>query len=239
MLSLKLRTKLQLRGAVYAARHIGLRARGYRTTNPVCRNWENYPPRKMRAAIDFVLKQADIDTPVDTLVDHGCGDGHYASALRHYARRLIGVDILNPSQVSGYDQYIQASTAQGLNYLKALPDNSVDIVLVIASVGMNALGKHDEAPHCGDWQDYFSNTTGRQGRYFTPDNYPRVVNHGGYIVVQEWEAYPEQRVGKLSPEEVISHIDEFYPHSEIPGFTMTAKGLSPYRIGPFIAYRKN
>lgn len=239
MLPLKLRVKLQLRGVIYTARHIGLRARGYRTTNPVCRNWENYPPSKMRGALEFIFEQANIRLAVDTLIDHACGNGHYANELRKYARRLIGVDILPPESVSGYDRYIQAPTRLMPSYLDDFADGSVDLVLVVGSTGMHVDGKHDAAPHCGDWQDYFSKTTERQGRYLTPNNYPRVLKPGGYLVIQEWEAYPVRRVGRIAPDEVARRIDEFYPHSEIPGFTMVAKGISPYRIGPYIVYRKD
>lgn len=231
--------KLRLRGVIYTIRHAALLVSGHRVVNPVCRNWESYPPHKMRGAIDFILEQAEISLPVDSLIDHGCWDGHYAEMLRPYTRSLIGLDILDVESVPGYDQYIRAPTDAGLNYLDPLADNSVDIVLIIASVGMSANGKDDGAPHCGDWQDYFSKTTERQGRYFTPGNYPRVLKAGGHIIVQEWEAYPEQRVGRLTADEVASRIDEFYPHSNVPGFSVVTKGISPYGIGPYIVFRKN
>lgn len=192
----------------------------------------------MRGAVDFILQEAGVSFPVETLIDHGCWDGHYAEMLRPYTKSLIGLDILDTDSIPGYDRYIRAPVEPGLSYLDPLPDNSVDLVLIIASVGMNAAGRDDGAPHCGDWIDYFGKTTERQGRYFTPNNYPRVVKPGGHIVIQEWEAYPERRVGKIGMAAVAQRIDEFYPHSELAGFTMVAKGISPNRIGPYIVYRK-
>jgi glycosyltransferase involved in cell wall biosynthesis len=61
-----------------------------------------------------------------TVLDLGCSDGHLADALRHKSCRVIGVDVLEPEDVSRFDLFIEGDLDEGLPAI----DEDVDVVLV-------------------------------------------------------------------------------------------------------------
>ena len=209
---------------------------GYKIVNPYVRGWFRYPAENMKRVLDHVFRVSDINLPVSVMIDHGGGDGsHYAAMLRVYTTKLIGVDVLELDSCDAYDAYISVPTKLSSSYFNMVEDESIDLVLVLSSIGI-AVG---QIGSIANWNQYFVGSEGRQSRYFLPCNYPRILKNGGYLVVIEWEAYPEKRFGKhVEISEVNRDIDKYYPHAEIAGFDFITKGFSPEKNGPYVVYRK-
>ena len=67
----------------------------------------------MQRVLDDVFSHASIDIPVQTLIDHGCGDGtHYCKMLRRYSRYVWGVDILPSGSYTKQIKDLQKRNAQ-------------------------------------------------------------------------------------------------------------------------------
>ena len=215
------------------------RLSGYYIINPYESSWTKFPAHRMKYALEEIVRASKIQLPFEKLIEHGCGNGkHYAKMLKQFTRHLIGVDIMEEKLVENTDEYYKVSENIEDNYFKTIESNSIEAVVVLASVGMNMKAIEGQ-PHSAQWIEYLGNYKNRQGRYFSPNNYPRIIKPGGYLIVLEWEAFPELRFGKhIKREEIESHLDKYYPHPQIEQFQFIAKGFSSEQIGPFIVYQK-
>jgi SAM-dependent methyltransferase len=193
----------------------------------------------MRKALEEIVQVSNIQLPFENLIEHGCGNGyHYSKMLKQFTTHLIGVDIVEKEVVQNVDEYIKVSTSLEDNYFKTKENNSVDAVVVLASVGMG-LKANPGKPNKAQWEEYLLDYSSRQGRYFSPANYPRLLKPGGYLIVLEWEAFPELRFGKkINCKEVALTLDKYYPHPQIEQFQLIAKGFSSEKIGPYVVYKK-
>lgn len=189
-----------------------------------------FPATKMKQVLATIFSELGVGK-FDVVVDHGCGDGtHYSGMLKAFANEVYGVDILEENAIHHLDQYFQVPTDLRESYFDRVPDNTVDCVTVLSSMGLSP--NHDFVAN-------FLYKDSRQGRYFTAGNYPRILKPDGYIVIVEWEARPEKRFGRKTVDFARKHIKQFYPCSEIPGCEVALQGFSHLCNGPYLVYRKS
>ncbi|MHB8258790.1 MAG: class I SAM-dependent methyltransferase [Bacteroidia bacterium] len=224
---------------IYKIRSILKLLQGYYIVNPYGKWWSVFPSHRMKIALEEIIQVSNIQLPFEKLIEHGCGNGfHYSKMLKQFTTHLIGVDIVEKEAVQNVDDYIKVSTNLQDEYFKTIESNSIDAVVILASVGIN-LNAIADKPHKAQWVEYLLDYTSRQGRYFSSANYLRLLKPGGYLIVLEWEAFPELRFGKnVNSKQVALTIDKYYPHPEIEQFQLIAKGFSSEKIGPYIVYKK-
>ena len=188
------------------------------------------PDEKMTQLIDDIFHKVGI-TSFDTVINHGCGNrSHYNATLRNYGSKLIGVDIYDRVEVGVFDDYVKVPQEIIDSYFGNIKSNTIDCVFMFSIYGLH---------HDGNWESYFLITPDdRVARYFTEQNYPRIIKSGGYVLIVEWEPEPEKRLGKASYNYVNANIEQYYPGVNLPGFEIIAKGFSTQLTGPYILYRK-
>jgi hypothetical protein len=219
-----------------AFRGIILRSRGHKIINPFFKGFHAFPSRSMEREFRIVLKQIGISRfPV--MIEHGCGNGsHYTRFLRKYTDKLIGVDVIDSQFVSNVDEYVKVPIELRPDYFPDLPDQCIDAVVILCSVGFNVA---DSWIHKVSWRSYFNDATSRQGRYLTQQNYFRLLKKGGHLVIIEWDHYPEFRFGRLSRLEGLQNIASIYDTPEIFGFRKVAEGYTEMMIGPYLVLQRN
>lgn len=214
----------------FTIRYPYYRLRGHQLVNPYGKFWRFFPRDKMHRALIEILREAHIQLPFDTTLDLGCGDGtHYAPILKQFSQRVIGVDIIDSKEVKVVDQYIQVPLEAQAEYLQTLEDESLDAVFVLSLIGFASHSTWKHYAHVPEW---------RSGRYFTPANFPRVIKKNGYLIMMEWEAYPERRFNKSVTFKDKAHMIDSYQPVEIPGFQRMACGFSSQKNGPYVIYQK-
>lgn len=180
------------------ARKSVLNLLGYTVVNPYGSAWTQFPPPKMKLALDDILVNLGVKK-FDVVIDHCCGDGsHYGPMLRNYSKTVIGVDILEKGGSENLDDYIRVSPENRDSYFESIESESIDCVFMFSSSGFY--------PN-SNWEQYVSDFRGREGRYFTKSNYPRIIRKGGYLIIVEWEAYPEKRFGRRDYRYVSANIE--------------------------------
>lgn len=214
-------------------RYLSLRAQGYRIVNGLGRNFEYSPARDCAVALMDILRRLG-RTHFQRAIEFGCEDGtHYSQMLCSLCEWLIGVDILDRTLVENVSQYVKADPAQERgDMLSGIADASVECVFII---NLNGMGL--EQPR-SDWIGQMAASGSRGGKYFSKENYLRVLRPGGYVIWIEWESYPERRFGRRLLAEVEREIDAYYPHKDPDGFRCVLKGFSPVHVGPYIVFQK-
>jgi SAM-dependent methyltransferase len=228
------RAKVELRRALDRARYLSrarrLRSEGFGVVNPYFTDYGALRGRKLRSGLAEVLDQVTGGTKVDVIVEQGCGDGQRVTPqLRHFAREVWGVDLYPADKVSNCDRYIEADISLEDGHLDALPDRSVDIILVLNYTGMHPTSS---------WTTYFHESNDRITPYLRPRNFPRILKDGGHIVFVEWEARPEERVGRRSAAEVHREAGALYGAPDLAGFSRVGGGFSAGLVSPYLIYQK-
>jgi SAM-dependent methyltransferase len=209
-----------------AVRYPLLRLRGYASANPLHDAWWRNPAWRIRAEIAEILKTAGV-AHFDVMLEQGCGTRrHTTPALRGFAKEVWGVDIMARDWVRGADRYIRVDPARA-DPLWEIADASVDAIVLLQYIGFH--------PH-STWRAYFDPTNTRLAPYLNERNFLRVLKPGGYFIVVEWEARPEQRWGRASVEDIARRSAANYDPPDLPHFTLVSCGVS--RRSPFVVYRR-
>lgn len=214
----------------FAANRLKARREGYSVVNPWRADYTHLRGRYLENAIREVIGPFLPRGRVGAILDIGCGDGQrVAPALKAFADRVVGIDLFAPEQVSNCDQYIRADLARPEALLESLPDRSIDVAMVFNFTGMHPTST---------WQPYFSPTNDRLWPYLQHTNLPRVLTANGLLVVIEWEAYPEKRVGRRTLDEVNRDYAALYAPVDVAGFERVGQGFSPRLFSPYIVFRR-
>lgn len=204
---------------------------GYKVVNRYCKHWGVYPHQEMSSTVDEILRSIQVER-FNKVLEVGCGDGtHYSEMVKQYCDTLYGMDIIEHGEVRGaVDKYIQVPLTLQESYLDDIKNDELDCVLILSFIGLNPQR---------DWREYLNGDTGsRHGRYFTDANFLRVLKPGGYIIIAEWEAFPEKRVGKQSFEAIKKEVDTYYPyHEKYQSLSFVTQGVSE-KYMPYIVYHK-
>jgi hypothetical protein len=202
---------------------------GYPTVSPYHVLWYMIPLSSMELDFNEILKALNT-SDFNIVIDHACGDfSHYTPMLKRHSKRVFGVDIINKDKIKDPTDYIQVPMELKKSYFPDMASESVDCVVMFNGAGMH--------PH-SNWIHYVTDTSGRMGRYLTPENYPRLLKKGGYIIAIECETYPEKRFKRASREYINEHIKEYYPYLDLPGFDVVLQGFLKINTGPYIVFRK-
>src|ERR1700712_5708326 len=113
----------------------------------------------------------------NVVIDHGCGDGDKVQSLRNFANSVWGIAIL-PQAPRLVDRYFCVDP-NDIACTEQINDAEVDVTFVINYIGF--------APH-STWRVYFSEHNERLAHYLLPQNFPRIIKKGGYLILSEWEA---------------------------------------------------
>jgi SAM-dependent methyltransferase len=208
-----------------AVRYPLLRLRGYASANPLHDAWWHNPDWRIRAALAEILKTAGVER-FDIVIEQGCGTRrHTTPALRSFANEVWGLDIIPREQVRGPERYIRVDPARA-DLMWEIADASVDAIVLLQYIGFH--------PH-STWRPYFDSTNTRLAPYLNARNFHRVLKSGGYLIIVEWEARPEQRWGKASVEEISRRSAVKYDPPDLPQFALVSCGV--VRCSPFVVYR--
>jgi SAM-dependent methyltransferase len=211
------------------ARYARLRLQGFRLANPDFTDYSQCNERRTRLGLQEILTENSVP-PLNVVLELGCGARTRTTpAIRHFANEVWGVDILPRDQVSGPERYMLVDPARA-DLLVEVPDNAIDAVIII-----NYIGFH---PH-STWRSYFSAANDRLHPYLQPQNFPRVLRPGGFLVACEWEARPEARWRKAGVEHARSHaLEEYQARFELPFFEFVGGGFSETLLSPYVVYRR-
>lgn len=204
-----------------------LRAQGFGSANPHWQDYTAFPTSTLVASIAEMTAKLP-ERRWKTAIDHGCGTGDKAPALRSIADQVWGVDVLSAQGVSNVDRYIRVPIGTPAP-LATIDDGTVDVVFIFNYAGLRSTST---------WRAYFSPANDRLAVYLEPQNFPRIIPKGGYLMVSEWEAAPEERWGKASLAEIDSRARAAYDPPELPGFELAACGFTAAGRAPYVIYRR-
>ncbi len=224
--SIKYRAREQI---VAKVRYPYLRLRGQSLANPHLNNYHKVQGEVLRQALAEILATVTGGRKIGVILEQGCGDGrHVTPVLKQLADQVWGVDLFPANEVSNCDRYVQVDTSLTDNHLADLPGSSVDVIMIVNYTGLH--------PH-SKFNAVLSEHNERLWPYMQPSNFPRILKAGGHLVFVEWEARPEQRVGKRTAAEVNAAFDELYGTGELPGYTRITQGFHPTLYSAYLVYR--
>ncbi len=209
-------------------RYARLRLSGHSSANL---HWKDYHG-STRSALVRTLNDITSKLPKGrwkTVIDHGCGFGRNALALRSIAERVWGIDVLQPDSVRNVDRYIRVEPGDD-NCLAAIGDGEIDAVFVLYYSGFSPLST---------WRAYLSQFNDRLAVYLQPRNFPRIIAKGEFLIFSEWEAEPEVRWGKASLAEIDRRSAAEYDPPSLEGFELITCGFAKSTRSPFVVYRRN
>jgi hypothetical protein len=229
--TLKAQLKEQLAVVRHKARARRLRAEGFHVVNPYFEEYGAIRGRALRDGLAEILQPLVGSERVGVLLEIGCGDGRRVTpVLKAFAREVWGVDLLPSDAVTGCDQYFVAAPNEGASALRSIADNTVDLVLVLNLTGL----------HPGTrWSDYTDPANDRLSSYLGDDGFARIVRPGGHLVLIEWEAQPEQRVGRRTLAEVNAEIAELYGTANVTAFRHVRQGFAERLASPYVVLQRN
>jgi len=208
-------------------RYPSQRIRGFASANP---NWKDYTAIST-TTLARAIAEITASLPErrwKTVIDHGCGSGRKALALRSIADHVWGIDILPADGVSHVDRYIRVAIGDP-NCCSPIKDDEIDVVFIYNYTGFRA---------ATTWRTYFSPANDRISVYLEPQNFPRIIRKGGYLMISEWEAEPEARWGKAPIAEIVARAPAEYDPPPLPGFELVASGFSKAGRAPYVVYRR-
>lgn len=224
--SIKYRAREQFASKV---RYSYLRLRGQSLANPHLNNYHKVQGEPLRQALAEILAPIAGGRRIGVMLEQGCGDGrHVTPILKQLADQVWGVDLFPASDVSNCDRYVQVDTGLTDDHLADLPSASVDVIMVVNYTGLHPHSKFDAV---------LSEHNERLLPYMRPSNFPRVLKPGGHLVIVEWEARPEQRVGRRTAAEVNAAFDELYRPIDLAGYTRISQGFHPALYSAYLIYR--
>jgi SAM-dependent methyltransferase len=201
------------------------RSLGYATANPYWRDCHGFSDEAVAKSLREILDRLPA-RQLNTVIDHGCGDGLMVPALRKIASTVVGIDVL--PEARAVDRYIRVDTSSP--DLSGILDCAVDAIFVLHYVGFSP---------GATWRAYLSPHNERLATYLEPHNFARIVAPGGFLILSEWEAEPEVRWSKVSIDEANERAAEVYdPLPVLPGFRLAACGFTRAIRSPFVAYLK-
>lgn len=214
----------------YRARARRLEAEGYRVVNPFFKDYQLMNGRELRDGLAEILEPATQGRKLDVILEQGCDTGRRVTPqLKQFANEVWGVDLFPADKVVNCARYIQADPTLADGHLAAFPDASVDLVLVLNYIGLH--------PH-SMWPAYVDQSNDRLAPYLRASNFPRVLKANGHLVIAEWEAQPEKRVGKRTAADVHHQAATLYGAPAIPGFALIVSGFAARLRSPYLVYRR-
>jgi hypothetical protein len=208
------------------ARHAMKRVRGFECANFYLRDFARHSS-SVAALKQIVDRLPGAPKKWNVVIDQGCGEGFKVKALRNFADSVWGIDIL-PGVAPHVDRYFCVDP-NDVSCTKQIGDAQVDVIFVINYAGFSS---HST------WRACLSEHNDRLAHYMLPQNFPRIIPKGGYLIFNEWEARPEERWGKTPLDEIDRRAAEEYDPPTLSGFELVACGFARATRSPFVAYRR-
>jgi hypothetical protein len=214
-------------GLIYRPRYWALRARGYGSANP---RFDDFrcSPETIAESIGEISARTGIER-FDTVFEHRCGTGSNGRALQKIATHVYGADSIPLPFVSiSIERYICISEGSRVSF-PTVEDGSVDAIFHLNQIGFNARST---------WSEFLQRDD-RVSTLLEPQNFPRLLKPGGFLIFSEWESRPERRWGRMGLGVIVGKdASKEYDPPLLQGFELAACGFTCATRGPFVAYRR-